>query len=548
MPAVLDVALVLLFNMVGDLSRTQTLNVGRQLRAGVRVLDLRLAVNPWLALHSRAVSTNQLNSSSLFSLDAARLEGSINLVAAGGALTADELPGALVLSHSLPAAPLADVLTDVQTFLVDNPGEVRGCVGSTHGTLWGVWRMNPLASAGKLACLVSWTSCPPCLPPLPPAGQVMVLQVVADTIDVNVAGSVRMTPEAWAAAADMFRDKLSGVQLLTAAQVGAGAVWQRTQVAASTSPRACPSLQHLLTQLFWWWPARCTLQVQNQTLGQLAAAAAPGGGSVLLLSRELHSHGLPAVSDGEVEIQSSWANGTNSDDVATLMQRLEQWLRDWEAAAWQQSRQPMLLASAEVTLGARTVLAMVRNRLWRLHHEGRLGQGPAAADALVAQLLQADDSQGDAAQSTQQQQVDAMRSSWWQSLLGRLASNAHQQQHAATQQRQAQLAALSVGATTLYQLGVETNARMLADVLRNNEVRFAGFCDSAMNQKAVSPVWGPKLEAGSSCAVALQVPKSFNLWSMDAVTPAIVNWIIALNGPVQPLKDRACVSCRVACQ
>lgn len=63
----------------------------------------------------------------------------------------------------------------------------------------------------------------PTTPQLSAAGdvlsQVLTILVKADTIDVNVAASQRMTPTAWAAAADVFREQLQGVQLLSRKQV-----------------------------------------------------------------------------------------------------------------------------------------------------------------------------------------------------------------------------------------------------------------------------------------------------------------------------------------
>lgn len=43
--------------------------------------------------------------------------------------------------------------------------------------------------------------------------------VKGDTVDVNVAGIQRMTPQAWAAAADIFRRELADVAMLTQQQV-----------------------------------------------------------------------------------------------------------------------------------------------------------------------------------------------------------------------------------------------------------------------------------------------------------------------------------------
>jgi hypothetical protein len=48
---------------------------------------------------------------------------------------------------------------------------------------------------------------------------VLVLLVKADTIDVNVAGSLRFTSEDWQAAGEVFSRELAGVQLLDERQV-----------------------------------------------------------------------------------------------------------------------------------------------------------------------------------------------------------------------------------------------------------------------------------------------------------------------------------------
>jgi hypothetical protein len=51
--------------------------------------------------------------------------------------------------------------------------------------------------------------------------QVVTILVKGDTVDVNVAGIQRMSPQAWAAAADIFRRELAGVQFLQQQQVRA---------------------------------------------------------------------------------------------------------------------------------------------------------------------------------------------------------------------------------------------------------------------------------------------------------------------------------------
>lgn len=64
-------------------------------------------------------------SPALFELDPVLLEGYLDMAAVGGPLTVAEREGCIVTSHSLPAAPLVDVLRDVRRFLAENPGEVR---------------------------------------------------------------------------------------------------------------------------------------------------------------------------------------------------------------------------------------------------------------------------------------------------------------------------------------------------------------------------------------------------------------------------------------
>lgn len=61
----------------------------------------------------------------LFHLDPVLLEGRVDLAHLGGPLTAEETRGCITASHSLPGAPLATVLKDVRRFLSENPGEVR---------------------------------------------------------------------------------------------------------------------------------------------------------------------------------------------------------------------------------------------------------------------------------------------------------------------------------------------------------------------------------------------------------------------------------------
>lgn len=160
----------------------------RQLQAGARVLDIRLAINPWIAVQARAqhasalksllshrdsttsipVTAPSVTSSStlfvrlraavqsavaaarkamllstqqqadlsaqpgmqqaqqqLYQLDHISLEGQVNWQAAGGLLNDEERRGCIVTSHSLPGAPLTTVLRDIRRFLTENPGEVH---------------------------------------------------------------------------------------------------------------------------------------------------------------------------------------------------------------------------------------------------------------------------------------------------------------------------------------------------------------------------------------------------------------------------------------
>jgi hypothetical protein len=57
---------------------------------------------------------------------------------------------------------------------------------------------------------------PPCFLPPP---QLVIIGVVPDTIDINVAGIEHMSDAAWHAAAAVFKRELAGVQLLTQEQV-----------------------------------------------------------------------------------------------------------------------------------------------------------------------------------------------------------------------------------------------------------------------------------------------------------------------------------------
>jgi hypothetical protein len=60
----------------------------------------------------------------VFKFDHQQLQGQFDYAAAGGPLTAAELASAVVISHSLPGAPLAEVLADLARFLKEQPSEV----------------------------------------------------------------------------------------------------------------------------------------------------------------------------------------------------------------------------------------------------------------------------------------------------------------------------------------------------------------------------------------------------------------------------------------
>lgn len=87
--------------------------------------------------------------------------------------------------------------------------------------------------------------------------QLVVLLVKADTIDVNVAGSLRFTSQDWEAAAEVFSQELAGVQLVDKRQVGpwqAGLAHGMHRGAGLVGhPTAILQLAHLLA-----WAMPCT--------------------------------------------------------------------------------------------------------------------------------------------------------------------------------------------------------------------------------------------------------------------------------------------------
>lgn len=143
----------------------------------------------------------------------------------------------------------------------------------------------------------------------------------------------------------------------------------------------------------------------------------------------------------------------------------------WRTANWRQNCKPfLLLASAETTLEVRSILTMIKNRIWRWQQS-------------AAQQLQ-EQEQGQGLAGFQQQQ---QRRRWlqralaqWQQLQQQQARDSPsrfteqaQQQSLLQQQHWALRPAagvLSAGVTTLYQLGVDTNQLMMQEVLGNSEV------------------------------------------------------------------------------
>lgn len=124
-----------------------------------------------------------------------------------------------------------------------------------------------------------------------------------------------------------------------------------------------------------------------------------------------------------------------AQELPDLKAKLLQWLTFWQASS-NQAGSYLLLASAEVTLGVRTILQLLRRRLWTIqqqqHALGSTGSRP----------------------QQQQQQQHAMR----------------QQQAAALQHVYDE--ALRLGAVrTLYDLGQATNAELLRDILQDSQVR-----------------------------------------------------------------------------
>lgn len=159
-------------------------------------------------------------------------------------------------------------------------------------------------------------------------------------------------------------------------------------------------------------------------------------------------------------------------DVGQLKQHIVDWLLFWRSANWrEQNRKPfLLLASAEVTLGVKTILGMVKNRIWRWQQ----------AEAAMQQQQQQQHLQEQSAQA----QLRTRRALLLQQHTKPSSSSFQHFMHSIAQQQQPlppQLVAstapdslLASGLTTLYQLGVETNKLMMEAVLGNSEVRVCG--------------------------------------------------------------------------
>jgi hypothetical protein len=160
------------------------------------------------------------------------------------------------------------------------------------------------------------------------------------------------------------------------------------------------------------------------------------------------------------------------------------WLRFWRSANWRQNRKPfLLLASAEVTLGVRTILEMVKNRVWHWQHMaaqqqvqqgGVLGTQHQQRHQQVLSGLQSQQHQ-----PPQRRLLQHMLSTWqqlhsWlsQRALPRVLPGIQPSRHGdlLLSHVSGPVRRLAGGHTTLYQLGVETNQQMLQDVLENTEV------------------------------------------------------------------------------
>lgn len=175
----------------------------------------------------------------------------------------------------------------------------------------------------------------------------------------------------------------------------------------------------------------------------------------------------------------------SEQDVSRLQQRLVDWLLFWRSANWRHKRQPfLLLASAEVTLGVRTILTMVKDRFWHWQQARNLQEVRAAA-------------------AVQQQRIQWAIFPWhllkqhrghqppgfeWRSQRLPPQPPAKQKQKEPTvtsvqqQRMQKSLSTLAGGPTTLYQLGLETNVQLMQEVLINPQV--GAFCCTLTGSRA----------------------------------------------------------------
>jgi hypothetical protein len=142
-----------------------------------------------------------------------------------------------------------------------------------------------------------------------------------------------------------------------------------------------------------------------------------------------------------------------AQELPELKDRLLQWLQFWQHSSNQGgSSSYMLLASAEVTLGVRTILQLLRRRLWTIQQQ----QG------IISSSI-----------SSQQQQQHG--------VIGRRRQQ--QQQAAALQQAYDGLRQLGL-VRTLYDLGQQTNVELLRDLLQDSQVRPAcHVCTANMHSK-----------------------------------------------------------------
>jgi hypothetical protein len=114
-----------------DAATTTSSSSSSSLRQRLRgLLQQQHAANTPAAQAAAAAAAAGLHSlQGIFKLDS-QLQGRIDYAAAGGPLSSAELASAVVISHSLPGAPLPGVLADVARFLQENPSEVSSLLES----------------------------------------------------------------------------------------------------------------------------------------------------------------------------------------------------------------------------------------------------------------------------------------------------------------------------------------------------------------------------------------------------------------------------------